>query len=60
MEVVLLVEGPSAWGQFERGTIAIIRHAETGLDVFDGAAISDIGAAAAGEAVDQKVLSAGM
>ena len=58
MEVVFLIEGTSARRQRERRAIAIVRHTETGLDVLDCATIGDVGAAAAGEAVDQEVLSA--
>jgi hypothetical protein len=58
MEVVLLIEGVSACGQCERRSIAIIRHTETGLDVFDRAAICEVTVSTAREAVDQEVLSA--
>jgi hypothetical protein len=59
MEVVLLVEGASACGQCERRSTAIIRHAETSLDMLDCATITDsIGASRAGGACYQEVLSA--
>jgi len=52
MEVILLVKGASACGQRERRTIAIIRHAETSLHMLYCATIRNIGASAAGEAVE--------